>query len=641
MYVLKCLCTQPIENHASLDDQYFIAHQYRNKLCEIELARRAAVDAALAPEMPKELAERDRLEAKKEDLYVQLGKAKQDKHFGGDAELRIENLTKDIKDVKEELKKAYAEVAKARKRLFSLSLYGEKLKKARGNVRAARLDAIERIRKVIGKRRSALHRKLREVLDDDSMASAAHSEAITEAVAQILIAESAKSAVARKIYKADEDAKCKIIQARRGFGPKGKGLTSGTYLQIEKSGKQMRKGSPPKFRRYTGQGIVAVQNVLTWESILTGTNNFCRLTPHDHSRDKHLLWLRIGSEGKRKSPVWTKIPINLHRQPPLGACVKLAVVVRRPRPDKWHKSRDTHLHRQYNYHVCFTVDSSVPAKPNRSENGAVGVDVGYRWLDEGLRVAVAAGDDGERRDLVIPVDMFIRREKAEDLEGIRKKLFNATILRLSNWLKGREDLPEWLESHRATLHSWKSQDRLAAMVVHWRENRFEGDDEIYARVEGEWVNGEYRGWRKQEAHLKRYEAGLVRKFCRKRDHLYSEFVSQLAQKYGTLVIEELNLKALAAKPQMEEKDQTSVIVRKRMGWSAVGGLLNAIKASQAQVILCDPKYTTKDCHLCGGRCHWDQAAELMHTCEHCGECWDQDYNAAVNLLARGTMQPSV
>jgi hypothetical protein len=32
---------------------------------------------------------------------------------------------------------------------------------------------------------------------------------------------------------------------------------------------------------------------------------------------------------------------------------------------------------------------------------------------------------------------------------------------------------------------------------------------------------------------------------------------------------------------------------------------------------------------------WDQAAGVMHRCGNCGVLWDQDQNAAINLLARG------
>ena len=42
-------------------------------------------------------------------------------------------------------------------------------------------------------------------------------------------------------------------------------------------------------------------------------------------------------------------------------------------------------------------------------------------------------------------------------------------------------------------------------------------------------------------------------------------------------------------------------------------------------------YTTQQCHVCGDACQWDAAAQLEHVCSN-GHKWDQDRNAAINLL---------
>ena len=48
----------------------------------------------------------------------------------------------------------------------------------------------------------------------------------------------------------------------------------------------------------------------------------------------------------------------------------------------------------------------------------------------------------------------------------------------------------------------------------------------------------------------------------------------------------------------------------------------------------DAKDTTSTCSLCGSLEEWDQATELVHKCSNCREEWDQDENAARNILAR-------
>ena len=39
--------------------------------------------------------------------------------------------------------------------------------------------------------------------------------------------------------------------------------------------------------------------------------------------------------------------------------------------------------------------------------------------------------------------------------------------------------------------------------------------------------------------------------------------------------------------------------------------------------------------MCGVVNRWDQAAEIRHTCDACAATWDQDENAAQNILVRG------
>ena len=51
------------------------------------------------------------------------------------------------------------------------------------------------------------------------------------------------------------------------------------------------------------------------------------------------------------------------------------------------------------------------------------------------------------------------------------------------------------------------------------------------------------------------------------------------------------------------------------------------------------EYTTVDCSRCGSRERFDAAAELRHRCGACGSEWDQDANAARNLLSQTLADP--
>jgi transposase len=70
--------------------------------------------------------------------------------------------------------------------------------------------------------------------------------------------------------------------------------------------------------------------------------------------------------------------------------------------------------------------------------------------------------------------------------------------------------------------------------------------------------------------------------------------------------------------------------------AAPGELRRALQAAcereGVRVVMLAANNTTTTCHRCGTRCVWNHAAEVEHTCEHCGVAWDQDENAARNLL---------
>jgi hypothetical protein len=71
--------------------------------------------------------------------------------------------------------------------------------------------------------------------------------------------------------------------------------------------------------------------------------------------------------------------------------------------------------------------------------------------------------------------------------------------------------------------------------------------------------------------------------------------------------------------------------------SARGGASGAesgAREARQRVVYVPMKNTTKECQACGSIEEWDQGKVLHHTCSKCGLRWDQDDNAAQNLLSR-------
>ena len=78
-----------------------------------------------------------------------------------------------------------------------------------------------------------------------------------------------------------------------------------------------------------------------------------------------------------------------------------------------------------------------------------------------------------------------------------------------------------------------------------------------------------------------------------------------------------------------EKDQALVTFR---SVAANATLLQVLKESGMEVVPRAPQRTTQICRLCGHVNHYAEPQLLMVPCENCGAVYDQDRNAAVNLL---------
>jgi transposase len=170
----------------------------------------------------------------------------------------------------------------------------------------------------------------------------------------------------------------------------------------------------------------------------------------------------------------------------------------------------------------------------------------------------------------------------------------------------------------------ESIDRLAGVVKRWREEgRFAGDQEIYDRLEA---------WRAQDAHLLEWASNLRDQLLLRRREVYRVAAARLSERYRTCVVEELNLAAFARREgPAEDAPDKARLMRHR---AALSTLRQALGRRMRTVIV-PSAYTTQECHICGYvQKLFDAAKQLRYRCEACGSEWDQDENAAQNLLRR-------
>jgi len=397
------------------------------------------------------------------------------------------------------------------------------------------------------------------------------------------------------------------------------GLYWGTYLIVEQSVK--RSGPPPQFASWDGHGHLAVQiqHGLSIKEVLACTDTRVRIEPVPAEAwlpgGRHLrktrVWFRIGSQPNGE-PLWAVVPFVYHRQIPSDAQVKWVHLVR------------YRIGTNFDWRVQFVLSrESGWAHHDCAETGSVGIDIGWRLKpDRSLRVAYWKDLEGQHDELVIPADWLTEFERTESIRSFRDTEFDTIRDRLSAWVVANANiLPDWFKEDIETLPQWKSQRRLASLVIRWRNARFEGDAEMFAACED---------WRKHDKHHFNFESNLRDQLLSRRMHLYRNFAAEMRRKYHTVFIEDLDLREFHKNPKAEEPTPDGAL-KEHTRDACLSLLIQYLKESMAELVKRPAPDTTRRCCYCGSIEDWDRK-ELMHTCGRCGRNYDQDYCAAHNLL---------
>ena len=316
-------------------------------------------------------------------------------------------------------------------------------------------------------------------------------------------------------------------------------------------------------------------------------------------------------------PRWVSLPIVMHREVPAGAVVRTA---------KLHAWREaSHVYYQLQLTVLLP---DAPMVPVRAET-AVGVDLGWRW-QESVRVAYVARGDGTGGPVTLPNDVPAAFDKSASLRSIRDRNFDDARRDLAEWMASH-DAPDWLREMTSHLAQWRAAAKLASVAIAWRDRRFAGDRGVFKAVEA---------WRKQDKHLWEWEHNGRRKALARREQGYRTWAAEIARSASLVVLEDFDLRQVARKPPVEEQGDHDDLARSQRIAAAPGvlrsALVDACRSRGVRVVLVAPAFTTLRGEPCGAVPHGDAARYLSHRCPACGAIWDQDANAAANILRQGT-----
>ena len=538
----------PSENADLVSEQIYLAHQYYNKLIEIERDRRNKIRAIMS------------------------------------AHPTVEPLEEEAADKKQVVDTAIADLRAT-----------HRATRSRSSTREQR-DRIKNARQELKTARAAL-RKAKATLKADV-------------------------AVQTAITKVNDGAGASIRKERASNG-----CYWGTGGIIEKAADAARKTAftDPHFRRWSGHGSVAVQvqgGMSSFEALACDSTLF-RISVGPNPK-RSVLKMRVGTVQGKRDPIWATWPLILHRPLPRIATIKDAQVLRErlAGKDRWSVHITLSLPDGWRRETCGT--------------GTVAVDIGWRVRPDGrLRVAYLRDDQGHEEEILLERAVRSGFRKTEDLRSTRAKNFNVERDWLTAWIRRQKKqntaLPNWLIEAAATLHAWRATARLASLALTWREARFPGDTLAYQRLED---------WRKQDKHLWSWEANQRDKSLARRKDQYRNLAARLSRKYQTLVLEQFDLRQMQRHvlPESNKGEVASVRLYQRDAACSIlrSSLIDGFATRLGAVVEVNAAMTTQDCAVCGDHPEepWDASKDVMHTCSACAANWDQDANAAHNLLLR-------
>ena len=623
IYSYRCL--PPIVEPERVEEQFQLAHQYRNALVEIErrlLDRLREVQLA-DPTVGVLLRHYENAEAGVEEAYNDIRAAK-----AGVA-------NPDLSAERDQL-----EIAKELRAMFSEQLREAKQKRAKqlkpGYQAVRDQAAVERK----AARHDFISRGLRTATYDRIENAIKQAVKTTRRPLHFERYDGTGS-IGTQLIGASSNGRTLIDPSATGV----RGMTVTELLSCQDP--RLRLGAPGVADAHPRSEVTGI----AWAEVPKLGRNLRRHAARTY------VDLRVGSKPDR-SPIFARFPVTLHRPLPKDAVIKWAYVVRK------------RIGRHYEWRFQVTIESEVfrPC-PVPIGEGTCAIDLGWRRLfdDEGNQIGLRGGylvdETGREREILAPDNLVSGMSKVYDLAAIRDKEFDTARNILAAWLDGRE-LPEGLRDRVTGLAQWRAPRKLQALVDAWTgidwaawraaraagkkcnpsdfgssANRIDGDKEILASLQA---------WARQDRHLQNWEEHQRDRLIAHRRETWRVVAAELTARYATILIENgINQNATMKlpdidgweQPEPEDGDPSDGREQRRMSRLAAPGELRAeiLKAAPKRGACVEVEAasgSTRTCAWCGSDEQFDAASSITHCCSSCSRTWDQDANACRNLLHR-------
>lgn len=447
----------------------------------------------------------------------------------------------------------------------------------------------------------------------------------------------ARKQMEEALSKLEEERKAAVKTARQNSG-----LFWSNYNAVAASyqtarSKAMKEGAQLRFHRFEGVGrfVNQIQGGLSVEDLCAGKHSQVQLQlngTHPGKKEKGILRIKAfveRDENNKPKPRYLHFPIVMERPIPPGSEIKMVTVniekvAGKPR-----------------YSVTFTCRAENPGE-QPSGTRAAGVNIGWKQVEGGLRVATVAYSNGDIGHLLLPTRWRERMERVRTLQSQLDEGVNALLPRIKEALEDMplwrneesvavEGYPEWLHRRLSGLVRAPKYGAKSLLALLW-DLRMQWELEPNTLPLLHELAEDMEKWRKTHKRKWLELENLRDKLLTQRKHIYREFASQIADRAGLVAMDATSYKdAAKVKPVDGSDPELHAQARKQRVEVAPYELRLAI----TQIIEKRGGHVEKRkerincCPTCQKPSPRD---ELVIACD-CGTIYDTDEGAARNLLA--------
>lgn len=410
----------------------------------------------------------------------------------------------------------------------------------------------------------------------------------------------------------------------------------------------MQTGSMLRFRRFTREGrlVNQIQGGMTVEDLFACRHSQAGIRLNGQSRGRQTGTLYVtaytGRDGSgRRIRRNVEFPIILHRPIPNDAVIKeVEVNIRRRSPNVVRCLTDTDggpilEYGEAEYSVSFTCQ--IPTRGRVAGASAAGINIGWKRVSGGLRVATAAFHDGTIDHLILPDEWIRKYEHVQALRsGIDKsdgEMHAALREALRDMLIFEQDGPrvEGLsESDHRLLSAIKRAPKApgrAMDALAWRLKETPNMPFVAN------LSATIEAWRKARKRMILEMDNLRGKLLARRKDLYRNFAARIVARAGAIALDDTDYRAASL---VERKDGEDPELHEKARLQRVMAAPHELRLAIEQAAAKRGGYIERHggsinhCRACGSR---NVSGDIARHCHACGSVFDVDENAARNLLA--------